>query len=355
MLRVAICVLVLFANVWLTPRRADAQEPAAPEKQKEKTVVLLDRSRAWSMQTGTETAEGLLARELMRQTFLIAARDQLGLQTRDIYLGEPISGAGELPILELTAVPGFSTQIELLRGTYPVQEVVDSLEMKLGSPLDYRVLLEIAEEFSRGRLVEMLQKAGYWGKPNHAANDEVGKKTGASVDEKTATYLEQMSLDGQYLAVRRLHSAIAEQGESPELLEALARGYVNLGVLSERQWAPAHKVFMARSLLYAQRRLVKDSKSPSALLTRGYVAALNGFHAWALDDLAKAAALREQLPEQERPALPDWVDLISKYCRADVLGLQAVPDTHKHFALARLLFYLASEESGDDAASTAAL
>ena len=50
---------------------------------------------------------GILQRELFRQAFLIAARDELGLLTRDEVLGErPGAAAAESPAPEIHTIPG---------------------------------------------------------------------------------------------------------------------------------------------------------------------------------------------------------------------------------------------------------
>ena len=65
--------------------------------------------------------------------------------------------------------------------------------------------------------------------------------------------LESLSMVETFAAVRRLHEAIRADGESPARLAALARAYAQLGMLTEFLWSPAHRVFKARALLYAER------------------------------------------------------------------------------------------------------
>src|SRR6185312_3700786 len=91
-----------------------------------------------------------------------------------------------------------------------------------------------------------------------------------------------------FAVVRDLHDAIRGDGESPERLGALARAYAQLGILSEFHGHPAHKVYKARALLYAQRLLTRDPGSAWALRNRAFVRSIIGLHQEALDDLAEA-------------------------------------------------------------------
>lgn len=62
----------------------------------ERSVVALGRPASRSSSAETKGAvEGLLARELIRQAVLIAARDELGLATRDEVIGDrPVEDPG---------------------------------------------------------------------------------------------------------------------------------------------------------------------------------------------------------------------------------------------------------------------
>src|SRR6202011_2878862 len=82
------------------------------------------------------------------------------------------------------------------------------------------------------------------------------------------TYLSQVA------ALRQLHAAMRERGESPALLGGLARAYATLGILIEFHWNAAHKVCKARALLYAQRLVARDPKAPAGRWHRAYALAL---------------------------------------------------------------------------------
>src|SRR5688572_23746601 len=88
-----------FSNHWVTCMRNVLQSlaivmlvasmVAAQDKQVTKhrvSPIALDKGRGWSMGTNSQADGGLLPRELARQAFLIAARDEMGRSTRDIWL-----------------------------------------------------------------------------------------------------------------------------------------------------------------------------------------------------------------------------------------------------------------------------
>jgi hypothetical protein len=94
----------------------------------------------------------------------------------------------------------------------------------------------MAEEYARGPFAEALGKAGYGGRPN-AVLDSAG------VDDAAEGWLKNMAIAPQFAAVRSVHEAIRDGGESPERLGVLVRAYANLGSLTEYQWTASGKLF----------------------------------------------------------------------------------------------------------------
>jgi tetratricopeptide (TPR) repeat protein len=203
-------------------------------------------------------------------------------------------------------------------------------------PLDYVKVVEIAEGLSRNEFVEALKKAGFDGKPNAAA-------PGGRVPEAAEKQLAEMNFTAQFAALRALHAAVHTQGESPELLGGLVRAYANLGVLSEQHFAPAHKAFKARALLYSQRLVAADPKAVWGLWHRAYALALAGLHRAALADLAAAAQLAGAKPDVRVPS-PAWVELVEALCRFDSATLAKPPAEANLTQLARLLHFFSVED-----------
>ena len=297
----------------------------AAENPKPETVVYLGRSSSFALPTEGDAICGRLLREMLRQSFLVAARDQLGLPTRDASLGDEMptggdnapfdmhttaSKAGEQNFVEVNrgfAKPGPSLMHAIIE--FKPRPVDDIHRAKPIWTVDYREFLVAAEKLSRGQCVEAIKQAGFQGKPNVA-------KESAAVDEAIKQALNKTDFLFQFSAVRQLHELIRTDGESPERIGAPVRGYANLGLLTELHWHPAHKAFKARSLIYAQ-RMAADGKRPwLAGWHRAYAFALAGLHNLAIQDLETAekqwtAAAK---PHGERPT---WVDLIDAYCRFD--------------------------------------
>ena len=66
----------------------DGNSPAAP-------VVYLKSTSPSTAPVNEGEIRGRLLEEIARQSFLVAARDQLGLRTRDVSLGDEIPSTGE--------------------------------------------------------------------------------------------------------------------------------------------------------------------------------------------------------------------------------------------------------------------
>jgi tetratricopeptide (TPR) repeat protein len=283
-----------------------------------------------------ETDPGILFRELIRQAVLIAARDELGLATHDEVVGDPIPDARGPATAEVVSVfvpaPGTSL-VQVLRGEGEKAGAI--CRRDLGpKPKDFSYpagLVTAAEALSRSEFPAALRKLGLIGKPN-------ATRDGGDVPEAVEGRLGRLGFTGPLAAVRDLHAAIRADGETPARIGALARGYALLGVLTEFHWHPAHKAYKARALLYAQRLVARDPKSPWGLWHRAFAEALTGMHKDALDDLAAAKALAGAEGATKPPA---WVDLIDASCRYDAGRLRVADGPHAD--LAALLRMMALE------------
>ena len=304
-------------------------------------VVYLDSSRDWQVHTYGSTRVCLLAREIVRQAILIAARDELGLATRDAWLGDSLPPQGDATRWDVAATPGDPSIVEILRGPpgNPIKAGRHELRLPLKAAPDYRALAVEMERLSRTKFADMFKQAGLQGKP-HSRNDS------ARVPRGIGKLLDEMNFLSQFRALRELHEAVNAEGQSPALLGALARGYANLGVMTEFHWHPAHKVFKARALLYAQRMVAADEKSVLAKWHRAYVEAMAGLHAAALADLDEADKAFQAIAEKDRPPRPEWVECAGLLCRCDVDALGRLVNEPKVGELAALCRYLAVEQAG---------
>jgi tetratricopeptide (TPR) repeat protein len=275
------------------------------------------------------TRQGILERELIRQAILIAARDELGLSTRDELLDDEPPGTADGEPLEVALLFRRDECHALVRrGAGEKAEVL--FQHDLGTrPDNSRYTAELtalAELLARSEFPALLQKLGLQGQPNRSRDD-------AAVPPTVEERLDQLGLVDHFAAVRALHEAIRADGESPARLSAMARAYAQLGMLTEYQWSPAHRVFKARAMLYAERLVARSPKSPAALRARAFVRALVGRQDEALADLDAANRITEETKDAT-PA-PSWLAVIDAYLKSDRKRL-AIPDG-PHARLAALL------------------
>ena len=182
-----------------------------------------------------------------------------------------------------------------------------------------------AEAFSRSEFLTALKALGLEGKPG-------AFRARAPVPAAIEDRLEQLGFVENLTALRDLHEAIRADGESPERLGALVRGYINLGVNSEFHWHPAHAAFKARALLYAQRLVAREPDSPRGLWHRAFAKALIGLPRDARADLEEAG--KRVGARKTGPAIPppDWLGLLEAYLAGDAEKLRGHAGPHQRLA-----------------------
>jgi tetratricopeptide (TPR) repeat protein len=260
-------------------------------------------------------------REVVRQAFLVAARDELGLSTRDVMLREDFpekpdaqSAPFELFCRTLDARDDSKIEYVLTRQGSP-KNVLWRLTFAAENPQPLGPLANKAEALSRGDLKDVLVKAGFKGSvPRFRAT--------CDVPSETYDLLFSWNEISVMAGLRRLHAEIREKGESPELLAALAVGYANLGSLTEYYYCGSRKVFYARALLYGERLLYRTHESAWALSNSAYVAMLVGTHNVGADTIAvaKKTALAEKTTGTASPArpLPFFANVIDAFGEGDL-------------------------------------
>lgn len=290
----------------------------------------------------------ILAREIVRQSLLLAARDSQGWLTRDAVLHEALpeeKRAAARYVLSMRFPFRTPAVFELrLLDAQGMSESVWKEELEIytsaEAPCLYEKLTKAAERWSREAFPKLLEQAGL-----RSVDGQPPGETG--VPASAEKQLEQLTFAAQFMALEELHDAIRRQGTSPAVVGALVRGYANLGVLTEYHWTAIHKACKARALLYAQQLAAAKPDSAWAWWHRAYAEALAGIHSAAQSDLAAAdkcaepavaggaAAAQEQRPE--------WVDLLAAFCRFDDETLAAVAKDARSGQLAGLLQFLTVE------------
>jgi len=290
----------------------------------------------------------LLARELVREAFLVAARDELGLLTRDATLREvfpTIADKRWAPFDCFSYVDpvkhGLDYHYYLGRGrekngqkladtywewNYHVD--IEPQRVNYKTPQSIAFLAERAESLSRGEFKDLLKRLG-WGKPVAAA------RASSSVPHKTEEALWAWNEIAVLGGLRQVHAEIRKKGESPELLAALAVGYANLGLLTEHYYSAAAKAFSARGLLYAERLLRKTDNSAWALWHRAYVRAIVGLHHLAEADIATAR--EKQAKTSKTQAAPFWTDVIDSFLQGRMSKMLETAKTPRQRTLASYL------------------
>ena len=272
---------------------------------------------------------GILARELLRQAFLIAAREELGLGTRDQALREyDPKRPGPLHVYGMRTTISLGDRIELgIRP--PGAEGTTLVRSRLSGKheLDYLKLIKEAAQWSEVLFPKLLRQQGL--EAAHRAQD----LDAVPATEEVEASMASLTLMSQYAALRELHRLVRAHGETIDLAGALARCYANLSVLSQHHWNASSKVFAARALLYVERALQQHGVTTQALLSRAYARALTGFHSAALADLKTAGSIR-----QGNRAFPRWTEVIGHFCRQDPRALLSHATRHPQTSeLAHLL------------------
>ena len=147
---------------------------------------------------------GFLAREIVRQALLIAARDELGAVTRDEVLGDPAASAKEGSVIEVCSL--FTDESDtpnrafIRRAEGPKTETL--ADRTLPSPyLESGGILKLvaaAESLSRTEFPEALKKLGLEGKPHEVRADGA---LSAGIEDK----LSSLDFVEPFAAVRSLH------------------------------------------------------------------------------------------------------------------------------------------------------
>lgn len=307
-----------------------AQEPIPP---KGASILALDAEDP-EYPDGKAHA-GLLVREIVRQSILMAGRDGLGLSTRDRTLGEPFPDGATTLTVRTLAVPGKSVRVRIGRKAAPDAPLLWDQEIPLPpGGLDYAALVKACEALSRGAFIDVLKAAGLKGTPN--AKAERGK-----VSDAIETALMTLTFTEQFRALRELHADARAGGDAPLRTLAIVRGYAHLGKMGEYLLYATHKAFKARSLLYAERASVLWPGTRLSLWTRAYARGLTGLHGAALEDIAAAAKIAGD------GNVPVWVGWIEAFCRYDATALAALEAPYNK-GLLRLLGFMLFEECRND-------
>ncbi len=255
-----------------------------------------------------------LTRELYRQALLIAARDELGLATRDKNLGEKMSRVRRpksfpINLLLQPRLDGTGLEVELHDWQDSSVQVLDKFNVEFDQTASLETVVAEAERLSRTKFVEFLKKQKYAGQRNPVRPE-------GTVPDEVPTLLSTKTYPGVVAALRTLHGLLRRDGESPERLSELAFGYALLGELNMFGNSPAQEVCQARALLYAERMSNQFPDHPLSLWGRARIRGMIGRHRTAKEDLV-AATQRNQQRGANALEIPSWVPLIERFVSGD--------------------------------------
>lgn len=286
-------LLLLVLASWGATRPARAEDRLPP-------IVALERPLPAK---GSEYQ--ILSREIVRQAFLTAARDQFGARTRDAVLREPIPAGDDVRVFRLDIqqpkVGELLVTVTGIRGvTFPAESA------RLTGPTDDGQLVMVLAQ------VEGVTK-GLFDKALKAAKLPPGsRKPAAKEGPSPDLTVSPLEFTAQVAALRKWHAALPQAADPALLLAAIAREYALLGTVSDVHWGIEHKVFKARALLYADQACRTAPGNPEAAWTRGLVRMVCGLHSLAAAEVRRAT----DLPKGAKASpVPGWADGLAAWTR----------------------------------------
>jgi len=315
---------------------AGSLEAAGPGRGKR--VVVLEEPEATD-----QSVSRILLREVIRQGFLMTARERFGAATRDEWLRETggengvekkDESAGTFRIEVSFPAPDKVTVSIAESGRVNAQPWTETFEATPEEILE--TALARSTEWAReakgagppGAFVVLLREAGY---------EPVSANAGAETQlPEQRLALDFVTLFGD---LRGTHAALRANPESVPLLSRLARGYALLGSVTEIHWTTEHKNFKARSLLYAEAALARDPENAEALWSRALARGLCGLPHRAAEDLDRAKG-------KGAAAAPPWAEALDPYVRWNAPELERLAVAEK--PLAGYFAFLAAELAGTD-------
>ena len=279
--------------------------------------------------------------ELGRQAFLITAREEFGLKTLDGSLFEEVDREDPNAIeVILSVVADLGVDVKISRGEELLWE--HHLADQSGPVGTYLAICRNIEPITHSDFVEVFKELGYSHQPNKRVES-------APLTEEQESLLLSMNHIAQWMALRSIHTDIRQQGESPERLSGLVRGYSNLAQLTLPLVDLRHQVYRARAMLYAERLYNFDQTKQLGLWTQQYcwtmcglINTSNSRFWWA----EKKKAEGEAPTTDETP--PIWLPLLKFYGKFNYVELEKIAfDEQKNPLrdLAQAFWYRAIEQS----------
>ena len=193
--RACVCGFVFVGLCALSPGVAVAQHHPAPDGLPK--AVYFQAEPSFEQRPGWNS---LLGREVMRQAVLLAAREELGLVTRDAALDEPRPDGAPAVLIQTHIQSRYLTLT--LHGLEPAPPAVqERMPVDIPRAPGFRRQVTVLERWSREKLPQLLHDAGFEGQPN-AANPD------AALPADIEPLVPELNLVAQFDLVRRAHAAM---------------------------------------------------------------------------------------------------------------------------------------------------
>jgi tetratricopeptide (TPR) repeat protein len=252
----------------------------------------------------------VLHRELWREAILLTAREEFGCATSDQSLAEPLPANADVSFdVNVETRRRSGSHVALRRGDQLLFE--REVNYDVGPVFDFALFCDLVAPLTRSDLVPALKKCGLDRKG-------VKRQESAPLPKGVEPLLRSTNYIAQFRALRSIHAAIRESGESPERLNGLARGYANLAQEMLTTLDARGSAYFPRALLYAERLRNSAPDAPDSQWCTAYVYCLGGFPTLALQAIDSARQLNSSAPP------PDWAQLIEDACRHRYADLQKV-------------------------------
>lgn len=273
----------------------------------------------------------LLVRELIRQSFLLAAREEFHAATRDLVLRESVrEQSPDQYTFQIDVESAKEDEIRPSLTSLDVKQVVKPWEAVIQAADEHQLeeVLKAAEKWSREDFVAVLK----------SAKVPVGEIPSAAKSEEEPGETVPLEFVAQIGRLRELHAALLQEPKSPLLLARITEHYALLGSLTAIHWGAESKVFHARSLLYGERALHFHPDNALVAWSRGLAFGLCGRH-----DLAKGEITRARSLDKPDEA-PAWSESLEYFVTWNKTELARCAEEEQE--LAAYFQFLASEVIG---------
>ncbi len=349
-------VLIYFAGAFLPYSVIAQTDPAteptetspastAVETQLARPIVALRTEHYPLAKEVRGTLQSRMMREIARQAILLAAREELGLPTRDETLGEPMPSLVDQPLglldLKFRAYYDGRYEMNLVIGADEDQGIERrEVWSHIGQLPTERseIYLGLTQELTSHipAIAAALSKAGFVAEESQT---EVERQL-PEVEE----LLRETNFVSQFAAVRAAHRAIQGKELSAKRFGILVRGYAHLSALTTHLWSTHTEAFAARSLLYAERMRSIPEGELLADHHLAYGMGLIGMHSTALlllDKLGESIELESEENPGEKTTMPtakpivggtpEWAQIVRPYCEFEHVKLREIAKNNSEF------------------------